>query len=232
MKTKITVTFFLVAVTIYAQYNENKFEITANYIYTATSKLYLQPNSSDPIIRGTHDDLDDIWSYSAEIGCRIYEDIMIGLAVEYVKKTFTNRNMNLGGISAVMNDGYRVIPVDLTIYYTLPFSTEFFKFFMGGGGGLYFGGHIRQLGDVTASTISSKIGYGIHVTVGMDYLFNKRFALRTQMRFRNPQFEMKSQYSSNIVNYDGRAFLLPSNTFDSKVDIDGVSFVAGILFQF
>ena len=231
MKTKITVIFFFIALSIYAQYNGNRFEVTANYIYTATSKLYLQPNSSDPIIRGTHENLDGIWSYSGEIGYRVYEDIVIGLGVEYIEKTFTNRNMNLGGIRAVMKDGYKVIPVTLTAYYTLPFSTEFFKFFMGGGGGLYFGKHIRHLGDITASTISNKVGYGIHVTVGMDYVFRKNFALRTQMRFRNPEFEMHNKYSSNVVNYDGRTFLLSTDTFDSKVDIDGISFVVGILFQ-
>ncbi len=232
MKAKITVIFFIFSVSLLAQNEWNRFDISVNYIYTATSKLYLQPNSSDPIIRGTHDDLDDIWSYSGEIGYRIYEDLVIGLGVEYIRKTYTNRNMNLGGVRASMKDGYKVIPLDLTIYYTLPFSTEFFKFFMGGGGGLYFGEHIRELGDVSVSTISRKIGYGIHVAVGMDYIFYKNFALRTQMRFRNPEFEMKNKYSSNIVNYNGRAYLLASDTFSSKVDIDGISFTIGIMYQF
>ncbi len=232
MKTKITIIFFFIAVLVFPQNNGNNFTITANYIYTATSKLYLQPNSSDPIVRGTHQDLDDLWGYSGEIGYRIFEDIVIGLGAEYINKTSTSNSINLGAVRANMKDGFQVIISDLTIYYSLPFSTEFFKFFMGGGGGLYFGKHIRELGDVTASTISNTVGYGIHVALGIDYIIHKSFALRTQMRFRNPEFEMKNRYSNNIINYDGRAFLLSSDTFDSKVDIDGISFTIGILFQF
>lgn len=232
MKAKITVIFLLLSLPLYSQYDGKKFGITLNYVYTATSKLYLQPNSSDPIIRGTHENLDDIWSYSGEIGYRIFEDIVIGLGAEYVEKTFTNRNMNLGGTRAAMKDGYKVIPIELTVYYTLPFSTEFFKFFMGGGGGFYLGEHIRKLGNVTVSNESKKVGFGIHVAVGMDYIAHKYFAVRAQMRFRNPEFEMKNKYSGNLVDYEGRTFLLSSDTFNSKVNLDGITFVIGVLFQF
>lgn len=232
MKAKFIILFFIAATSLFAQYNGKRFYFSANYIYTTTSKLYLQPNSSDPVIRGTHDDLEDIWSYSGELGYRVFEDISLGLSGEYLKKTFTNDNMNLGGIRATMTDGFEVYPVELTIYYTLPFSTESFKFFMGGGGGLYFGNHIRRLGDVSVSTESRKIGYGIQVAVGMDYLFYKNFAVRGQMRFRDPEFEMKNSYSSKTINYEGRTFILSSQTFSSKVNVDGISFAIGILFQF
>lgn len=232
MKAKLFILFLIITSSLFAQYNGKRLYFSVNYIYTTSSKLFLQPNSSDPVIRGTHDNLEDIWSYSGEIGYRLFEDITLGLSGEYLKKTFTNDNMNLGGISASMKDGFEVIPVELSIYYTLPFSTESFKFFMGGGGGLYFGNHIRQLGDVSVSTESRKIGYGIQVAVGMDYLFYKNFAVRGQMRFRDPEFEMKNSYSSKTIHYEGRTFILSSQTFSSKVNVDGISFAVGILFQF
>ena len=215
-----------------AQYDGKKFAFTVNYMYTTTSKLYLQPNSSDEIVRGTHENLDAINSYSGEISYRVLDEIVIGLSAEYMKKTFLNRNMTLGGMRIEMNDGYKLIPVEMTVYYTLPFSTDLFKFFMGGGGGLYFGEHIRKLGNVTSTTETRKIGYGIHVTVGLDYIINKMLAVRGQMRFRDPEFEMKNKYSSTIVNYGDRTFLLSSDTFSSKVNIDGISFLLGVVFQF
>ncbi len=232
MKTILLLISILLTNTLFAQFGEKKFYINANYIYTTTSKLYLQPNSSDPFIRGTHEDLEDIWSYSGEFGYRLSEEITITLGAEYVEKTFVNQGMNLGGTRAVMTDGFKVIPLELSLYYTLPFSTERFKFFMGGGGGLYFGTHIRRLGDVSVSTEARKVGYGIQVAVGMDYLLNEYFSLRTQMRFRDPEFEMKNSYSDKVVNYGGRVYLLSNQTFSSKVNIDGISFAVGILFRF
>jgi outer membrane protein W len=231
MKTKSVLIIILLANILFAQTGEKKFYINANYIYTTTAKLYLQPNSSDPFIRGTHEDLEDLWSYSGEIGYSLSEEIIIAIGLEYVEKTFVNHNMNLGGTRAVMTDGFKVIPLELSLYYTLPFSTEMFKFFMGGGGGLYFGTHIRRLGDVSVSNESRKVGYGIQVAVGMDYLFNEYFSIRAQMRFRDPEFEMKSSYSNKVVNYGGRTFLLSNQTFSSKVNIDGISFAIGLVFR-
>jgi len=232
MITKALAILLLISSTLLAQYNGSKLYLSANYIFTTTSKLYLQPNSSDAIVRGTHENLDDIWSYSSEVGYRISEDIILALSFEFVEKTFVNQNMRLGGIRMITTDGYKFIPVEFSIYYSLPFSTENFKFFMGGGGGLYFGNHIRRLGDISVSSSIKKIGYGIQVSVGMDYLINKFIALRTQMRFRDPEFEMNNTYSSQTVNYDGRTFLLSSKTFSSKVNVDGISFAVGLLFHF
>jgi len=52
------------------------------------------------------------------------------------------------------------------------------------------------------------------------------------MRFRDPEFEMENSYPDKIVNYGGKTYLLSSQTFSSKVNIDGISFAIGILFQF
>ena len=232
MNKKLFLILVFVSAKITAQYNGNDFFVSVNYIYTTTSKLYLQPYSSDPVLRGSHDDLDGIDSYSAEFGYRIYREIVVAFSVEHMEKTYTNNNMALGGIRVNMKDGYKVLMFAFSVYYTLPFSTEYFKFFMGGGGGFYFGDQVRKLGDVTASTVTRKVGYGIQVAVGMDYLLTSQFAVRGQMRFRDPEFEMKSKYTNNIVNYGDRTFLLSTNTFNSKVNVDGMSFVIGMVFQF
>ena len=232
MKLKILLILIFISIVVNAQYNGKNFALSVNYTYTATSKLYLQPNSSDAVLRGTHEYLDNIYNFSTEFGYRVYRDIVVGISLAYIQKTFTNTNIALGDNRASMKDGYNVIPVELTIYYTMPFSTDYFKFFMGGGGGLYFGNHIRTLGDVTASTISRKIGYGIQIAVGMDYLLNDQFAVRGQIRFSDPEFEMKNKYSNRYVTYEGKTYYLSADTFDSKVNIDGISFAIGLVFQF
>lgn len=228
---KIFFLLVILPVSLLAQANGKDFGFAVNMNYTTTSQLYLQPNSPDAVIRNTSQSLDKITSYSAELRYRVSDAILFGISSEYIKKTFGN-TINLGGIAANVTDGYKVIPIELSIYYQLPFSTEFFKFFMGGGFGFYIGEQIRELGDVTVSNTSRKIGYGIQVSVGMDYLVNSFIAIRGQMRFREPDFEMKSTYSNKIVHYEDRAFLLSSQSFDSKVIIDGISFTIGAVINF
>jgi len=228
---KILILSLVISLNVFAQANGKNFGVSLNVNYTTTSSLYLQPDSPDPIIRATHESITDIYSYSLDARYQISESVILGLGSEYIKKTFGS-SMNLGGIRAAMTDGFKVIPVEFSIYYFIPFSTERFKFFMGGGFGLYFGEQIRELGDVSVSTESKKIGYGIHVAVGMDYVANDFISVRAQMRFRDPEFEMVSKYSNKNVTYDGKTYVLPTETVPSKVNIDGITFTLGAVVNF
>lgn len=228
MKTIIIILFLFTSIG-FAQ-NQNTFSIAAYYSYTTSSKLFLQPNSSDPFVRGTHEKLDDLYGYTVEIRYKLLESIHIGIGSELLEKTIDNHNFSLAGRWTV-KDGYRMIPIELSLYYLLPFSTSKFNFFMGGGGGVYFGKHIRQLGDVSVELEEIKTGYGIHAIVGMEYFINKYLSVRGQMRFRDAEFEMKNRYSNRIVNYHGNTYLLSSDTFSSKVNVDGVTFMMGLVFN-
>ncbi|MBM4172257.1 MAG: hypothetical protein FJ214_10350 [Ignavibacteria bacterium] len=218
--------------TIFSQFNGKNFSAALNYNYTTTSKLFLQPNSEDPFVRGTHQNLDDIYSYSAEIRFRISESLFIGISIESLKKTYENKNFNLGGLRASMTDGYNIMMTEFNLYYLIPFSTLHFKFYMGGGAGLYLGEHIRNLGDTKFINEKNKLGYGINVLVGMDYLINEQLSIRGQLRFRDPEVELTSKYADNLVKYEGRTFSIPSNIFTTKANIDGITFTIGAAFNF
>lgn len=103
---------------------------------------------------------------------------------------------------------------------------------MGGGAGYYIGSHIRKFGDAEVSNVERKAAYGIHVHLTMDYLINDFVSLRGEMKFRDPQFTVKSKYSKLEVNYNGNIIRLAQESFDSKINVDGVTFVLGIAFYF
>ncbi|MBI5807278.1 MAG: hypothetical protein HZA74_02645 [Ignavibacteriales bacterium] len=227
----LSVIFFLCLSFIYAQ-NEYSTNISLNFNYTTTAQLYLQPFSSDQFLRTKSVELNNINSYSLEINHKIFEDIFLGLSAEYSKINYSNNNFNLSGERATSNDGFTFIPIELTIYYYLPFSTEYFKFFMGGGGALYFGKFYRTLGDLTINSKMNKSSFGIHVAIGMDYFFYNNFSLKAQMRFRDPELEWENEYSNNVVIYNGITYLLNSSTFFTKVNIDGITFSLGISYNF
>jgi hypothetical protein len=215
-----------------SQFYGSNFNFAVSYNYTATSKFFLQPNSADPILRTEYESLDGIYNISFELRYRVIDQMIIGLGSEYIKKTHTNRNFILEGDRINIVEGYELIPVELNIYYELPFSTEKFKFFMGGGGGLYFGKHLREFGDIEFVDNGSKIGYGINVAVGMDYLINELISIRGQMRFRDPELILNSRYSAPAVNYGDKKYLIPDSGFSSKVNIDGVTFTIGLAISF
>lgn len=215
----------------FPQYNGNKFNFAISYNYTTTSKLYLQPNSSDAVLRSDYENLDGIYNLSFEFRYKIFESMIIGLGSEFINKSYTNKNFIIQGDRVEIKEGYNLVPVELTIYYLLPFSTERFKFFMGGGGGLYFGKHIREFGNINFNSAELTTGYGINVSVGMDYLVNEFISVRGQMRFRDPELIMKSKYSGSSSIYNGKSYLLPDNTFTTKVNIDGVTFTIGLTFS-
>ncbi|MCX7798156.1 MAG: hypothetical protein N2249_06005 [Melioribacter sp.] len=203
-------------------------DISFYFNYTNTSKLFLQPKSSDPVVRATYNELRDIYSFSCEIRFRILESVFFGLWGEFMQKTFTNKNINFGAFSTDTKDGYRIFPVEVSLYYFLPFSTDKFKFYMGGGAGIYFANYIREIENITAVNNRVNLGYGIQVSVILDYIIYNFISLRTQIRFRDPEIDMKNKYSNNTVTIGNRTYKITMQNFDTKVNVDGITFSVGI----
>ena len=229
---------FLVLLSSYAdaQFDGKRFSIGVNGVYTTSARIYLNPNSSDPVLRNHAFGIADIINPSIDFRYRITNDIIIGLGTEYMKTTAAGPNLTaFSGNSTVtidVNDGFLLIPVEISGYYLLPFSTEKFKFLMGGGAGYYYGEHIREFGDESVSTESRDFAYGIQVSVSMDYMIRDDITVHSEMKFRDPQFKVKSAYDKLEVNYNGQIIRLAQKTFDSKIDVDGVTFILGFSFLF
>jgi hypothetical protein len=207
-----------------------------NGVYTTTARLFLNPNSSDITIRNQSFLIEDIFNPGLDFRYRLTEPLIIGLNIEYMAKTSGGPNLRLfsGSSAATVNveDGFLLIPIELSIHYLIPFSTESFKFFMGGGMGYYFGEHLRKFGDVEVENAERKSAYGIHVSISMDYVINNFIAVRSEMKFRDPQFTVRNKYTKELVNYRGQVFRVPQEFFDSKINVDGVTFVLGAVFLF
>jgi hypothetical protein len=137
-----------------------------------------------------------------------------------------------GSILVSTQDGFEVYPVELSAYYIMPFSTVDFHFYIGGGFGLYYGNHLRNFGEADVTTIRQDLGYGIQVSTGMDYLITDFFSVRGELKFRDPQFDMQSQYSKTEVTINGRLYEINNDIFDSKVNINGITFGLGLVVHF
>jgi hypothetical protein len=161
--------------------------------------------------------------------------ITLGLSVEYLEKTgdfFTSYTSEDNTYFIPTVDGYSVIPVELTGYFTVPFSSERIKFYIGGGVGLYIGERSYEIGDVEAKPVGMASYPGIHVLSGIDYHIFQRAALRVELKFRDPDIKTKNIFDKNTVKYDGMEFPLPEGNVNGRINVDGIVFMLGIVFNF
>jgi outer membrane protein W len=235
MKIKYTfIILLLSAGVVCAQFGDKHFSIGINGVYTTNARDYPNPNSSNPIFRNHAFEISGIFNPALDFRYRITDDIILGIGTEYMKATSEGPNLTaFAGNSTVtidVNDGFLLIPIEISGYYILPFSTEKFKFLMGGGVGYYYGKHIREFGNASVSTVNRDFAYGIHVSVSMDYLIRDDLTIHSEMKFRDPQFKVESAYNRQEVDYNNEKIVLAQRTFYSKEDVNGVTFILGISF--
>jgi opacity protein-like surface antigen len=215
---------------IFSQYDGNDFSIGIGYNYTTSSKIFLNPNAPDIFDQNQYFDIGDFQNYSLEIRYRFSDFIILGLSTEYLQNSESGRNLT--SPLFIVEDGFEIYPVELSIYYFLPFSTESFKFFFGGGFGFYLGNRTRNFGNIEFEKVESEIGYGIQVSAGMDYLVFDKISIRGEIRFRDPDFKVTNKYNSSSVNYEGIIYSVSSTNLTSRINIDGITFRIGTAFHF
>ncbi|MCG6915330.1 hypothetical protein LJE86_15585 [bacterium BMS3Abin03] len=232
---KFIVMLILVGSTAYCQYNNHNFSIGLYGVYTTSASIYLNPNSNDVVLRNESFDIEDFFNPGIDLRYKIADAFILGLNIEYIKTTAFGQNLTAFDTTTIVNvnveDGFRLIPVEFSAYYLLPFSTEDFKFLMGGGIAYYDGEFIRKVGDASVTNVEKQAAYGIHVSVSMDYMLRENVAIKFSMKFRDPQFTVKSKYNKSSVKYGKYNIHLPQNPFETKTDIDGISFILGIAIQ-
>lgn len=221
---------------VQAQYNGRQFSFGVNLVYTTDAQLYLNPNSSIVVERNNSFPLTDIINPGVNLRYKLLDQLMLDLNVEYMVSTAKGNNERVIVNNSIqfinVEDGFKLIPIELSIYYLLPFSTEKFKFLMGGGGGYYIGSMIRKFGNAEVSTSGRKAAYGIQVAIEMDYMIKENLSLKTEMKFRDPQFIVTNRYSEPEYTYNGRSVIVTREEFETKINVDGIAFVLGLAYHF
>jgi len=234
-KLLVTLIFSLNLVT-YAQYNGNNFSVGGYGLYTTSASIYLNPNAPDIVLRNASFVIEDILNPGIDIRYRLSEPVIIGLNIDYINVSEKAQNLSgfLGSriVPIETEDGFILIPIELTAHYLLPFSTESFKFLMGGGAGYYQGEFTRKVSTTQVSNITKETAIGLHVSISMEYIIIENLIARIQMKFRDPEFTVSSKYNEQEVEYRGQTLTLPEDAFDTKINMDGIGFLLGLAIQF
>jgi len=217
----------------FAQFSQHDFGIAANLVYTTSAEIFLNPNSSNSVVRNQSYLLEDIFNPSVDLRYRISEKLIIGLSVERIKKTTITEFVYLDSNEVTIlnvNEGFKVIPIELTAHYFFPFSTEDFKFLMGGGIGYYWGWFIREFDTGEATVAHRKFALGFHVSASMDYIIIENLSARFEMKFRNPSYNVINNYTE--ATYQGKTLKFLNKSFETKIDVNGLAFTVGMVFHF
>lgn len=228
--------FLCITFVTQAQDNWYKFNLSANYFYTTTSRVFYFPNSPDPVFRGQYEQLNHLKGWSFEFKFNVLKSLDIGLNAGYIYGSgLLNELIVIGpeGATRIRTvDGFSAFPVELTAYYIMPFSGERFRFYMGGGFGIYPGQFEREFADIKAVSKKVEMGFAIQVVAGLEYKIIDHISVKGEMRFRDPEIKNVSGYSGDNFQYKKSNYVIPTESFDTKVNIDGVAFTIGSSFFF
>jgi hypothetical protein len=212
---------------------EHNISVALHGHLTTASRLFTNPNSADVFQRSAYFSLEDFIGYGIEVRYQLPEEnIALGISADYIRTTVGQSVRISTSNSIPVEDGYRVIPVELTGYFIIPVSGQTFGVFMGGGIGGYFGRRLYKFGNAEASTTDVGRGFGIHVLGGLSYRFTAWFSLNAEMKFRDLQFQTTNQFATSTTIYNGTLIPLNRAPFDARVHTDGVVFQLGTVFHF
>lgn len=216
MKRFITIIIFLCILTsarlvdVFAQ--EDTYSLSLKFSYTTSSKIFLNPNSTDLLLRGKYFSVDNIYGWGIELRRKINDtQIQVGLSADYVSKLEDVQRTN-------SRDGFWAIPIELTGYFYIPILEGDLKIFLGGGGGYYIGERTYYISQTKAQVVSRNPGAGIHILGGVDYYFYKGLGIRSQMKFRDVQFKTTSRINGQ-----------KTSDLKSQTNIDGMTIELGLV---
>ncbi len=243
MKAKNTLIFILVFITnlysqeIFLESRPSVLEFNLSLNYNSGARVYLNPKSSDPELRNMYYSYDGFLSYAFEINTNLWNNtVYIGIGSEYLKTLsliYSVRGMvnNLPRTLQV-EEGFQVYPIEFITYYIFPFSSDWYKAYMGAGLGVYYGKYFRVIYNLISESKLSRLDYGILVNAGVNFSLIENLALKLEMKFRDPELEFKNEFPKTETIVNGNRIQLFEKTFYTKINLDGLNLILGLNFSF
>jgi hypothetical protein len=226
--------FTLVLCSAEAPAQEHPYSAAVFGSFTTSSKLFPHPNDVDEFISNQFLPLDNIFSAGIDIR-RSLEPlrIQIGISVEYISKSESFSTLpDSEGNTIASQDGFTAIPVELSGYFPVPVGGEKIQMYIGGGAGVYFGSrHYAYAGSPSVS-VEHKTGVGIQILSGVEYMIGRSVSLRSEVKFRNVQFETTNQFTRTVTVYQNSVVSLSQEPMASRINIDGMTMTLQMVFHF
>jgi hypothetical protein len=211
---------------LFAQANTQAFSVSVGFI--ENSQIFTSPQSPDPVERQQSTNLGGTLSYGCSYRVRLHSQVHLQLHGEYVRARSAARDR----VGTLSENGYDIGLMELSGMFTLPFSTERFEMYVGGGAGGYYARRSFIVASVSAETVSSVPAFGIHILIGAEYMLTKNLGLRADVVFRDPQMSVENRFSQSSVQANGLIYALETEPFLSHVNLNGNMYALGLSWHF
>jgi len=212
------------------------FSVIPHVSFISSSTLQLYALSNDAFQRSQAEEISGGYGYGLSIRKNLFtEDLTFGISIENINikddaltQTFSNDSLT---VRARVTEELSVIPVEFTGYFSLPQFADNLEIYLGGGIGVYFGDRVRTILNLQSKTISKKPGYSLVILSGMAYKFTKQFSGIFELKFREAEYTVNSEYSVSEIKINGNYYDLPQELY-SSIFVDGLKVSLGISYNF
>ena len=207
---------------------------SVNYVSSAT--IQLNAFSLNQFERGLTEELSGGYGYGISIRKKLFnEDLSFGISTEYTKITDdeVTQTFQVDSVRArgKVTEELWVIPVEFTGYFNIPNFSDDIEIYLGGGLGVYFGDRVRSIQNIKSKTISKEPGFSFVILSGMELLLSKQFSGVFEIRFRQGEYSVKSEFPVSFLNVNGITYPIDKN-LNSNIFVDGLKLSLGIAYNF
>ncbi len=215
-------------------FEANRIQIEGFIDYTTSARIYPASRDADPSINSDYNSFSGFLTPGGDIRIVLSRSNAVGVTIQYLKTQQTIYNIygyNQTGqyVGVPVNDGFSFWTLELNGYFNIPILGDRWNIYLGGGPALYFGKRNLQIGNAEAVTPLVTTG-GIQVSAGVTFKFAEHIGIRSEMKFRSPEFNTTSSFNSLSTIFNGLEVSLPKTQY-GKVNIDGDDFTLGLFFE-
>jgi hypothetical protein len=217
-----------------AAYADNSVILLGTASFTTNTRILYNTDNPQAIADITN--LSSNFGFGAEIRVRtLWERWFIGLQIEKIKgerDELTVYNSPLGSVLVPGKEGYEILPIEISGYYTVPISSNTFEFYMGGGMGYYVGKRNYSIAGVQSRSTETNSTLGIHVSTGVRWMITPFLGIDGHLRFRDPQIDATNVFDQPSTTVSGARIPLSQTPVHTQINLNGINYSMGLAIVF
>jgi hypothetical protein len=215
-------------------YADNSVILLVKGSFTTNSRIFY--NVNDPQAYSPVTNVSYNYGLGAELRIHTFwERWVLGLSIEKISGSVQNSTIYdrpTGSVIVPSTEGYEMLPVEVSAYYTVPISSNTFDFYLGGGFGYYVGKREYSINNVTARSGGTNSVLGIHVSTGIRWMFTSHLGFDMHLRFRDPQINATNTFDQASTVIDGVSVPLAQGPQYTQINLNGINYAAGLAIVF
>ncbi len=215
-----------------AQTGEWNLSAVVRGVLITSSKIYPNPNNPSFDLRIVNTPFTSVTGFGGEIRIqRFGTSYFLYLSAEVLSEVRSEQKLD-GSINpprrVPVDEGYRMIPLELGGHVYVPVGSQSWKLSMGGGIGAYHTERVYSIAGVSSQPVGNRFGFGIHVSINTEYVILPRVSVMVGIKFRDPEVDVRNKFNAASTRYDNIVIPLPQGEFPSRINVDGMTLSAGL----